>query len=206
MRRKYAKSTSVIFWIFVLFNFIPISFSCIYLLNGWMPMSVYNRTAFADVVLSAHVIRTFKAREFRTAAQTYSAEVKIMDIYKGNNLLRNLPVKVKEPKVYNISNFGDRKMCYADVMEGDSYIFFLTTYKERLSAKYDDIFGAAAKYTEYNIREVLDQVGAGNVIYLFIVFSVGASERSAVRSALYTIGASEPSALYKRSRPPRSNH
>ena len=133
-----------------------------------MPMSVYNRTAFADVVLSAHVVRTFKAREFRTAAQTYSAEVKILDVYKGSKLLHEIPVAVNEPnKIYNISNFGDRKMCYADVMEGDSYIFFLTTYKERLSAKYDDIFGATAKYTEYNVQEVLDQVGTGKSLFLF---------------------------------------
>ena len=132
-------------------------------------MSVYNRTAFADVVVSAHVIRTFKAREFRTVAQTYSAEVKILDVYKGNKLLRKIPVTVRSPKLYNISNFGDRKMCYADVMEGDSYILFLTTYKERLSAKYDDIFGAATKFTEYNVREVLDQVGSGKLFFLYMV-------------------------------------
>ena len=167
MRRKYIKSASVVLWIFILFHLVPLSFSCIYLLNGWMPMSVYNRTAFADVVLSAHVVRTFKAREFRTAANTYSAEVKILDVYKGSRLLHEIPVPVNEPeKIYNISNFGDRKMCYADVMEGDSNIFFLTTYKGRLSAKYDDIFGATAKYTEYNVQEVLDQASTGKT-FLF---------------------------------------
>lgn len=124
-------------------------------------MSVYNRTAFADVVISANVIRTFKAQEFRTAAQTYTAEVNILEVYKGKKLFRQIPVTVKDSKVYNISNFGDRKMCYADVMEGDSYIFFLTIYQDRLSAKYDDIFGAVTKFTEYNVREVLDQVGSG---------------------------------------------
>ena len=163
------QSTSAIFGIFIVFHFVPLAFSCIYLLNGWMPMSVYNRTAFADVVVSAHVLRTFKAREFRTAAETYSSEVKILDVYKGNNLLRKIPVTRIHHKHYNISNFGDRKMCYADVMEGESYILFLTTYKDRLSAKYDDIFGAATKFTEYNVREVLDQVGSGEFCLTMIL-------------------------------------
>lgn len=121
-------------------------------------MSVANRTALADIVLSGRVIRAFKEREMRTEAMTYTATVKLFDVYKGIKLLRNIPVSQDNANVYNISNFGDRKMCYADIEEGRNYIFFLTTYKQRLSAKYDDIFGAATEYTESNANEVQKEV------------------------------------------------
>lgn len=130
-----------------------------------MPMSVGNRTARADIVLSAHVIKAYTEKQYRTKAQTYTATVKLFEVYKGNKLLRNIPVNKHTPKIYNISNFGDRKMCYADVSDGKNYILFLTTYKQRLSAKYDDIFGAATKYTETNAQAVQDQVGTGKLQY-----------------------------------------
>ncbi|KAL4229384.1 Neurexophilin [Mactra antiquata] len=109
--------------------------------------------------MAAHVLNTYKEKEHRTEAMTYTATVKVLDIYKGGKLLRN--IRVVKPHVYNVSNFGDRKMCYADVTEGENYILFLTTYKQRLSAKYDDIFGASTKYTEKNALEVERQVGEG---------------------------------------------
>lgn len=124
-------------------------------------MSVGDRTARADIVLSAHVIKTYKEKQYRTKAQTYTATVKLFEVYKGKKILRNIPVNIDTPNIYNISNFGDRKMCYADVTDGKNYIFFLTTYRQRLSAKYDDIFGAATKYTESNAQAVLEQVGTG---------------------------------------------
>jgi hypothetical protein len=61
--------------------------------------------------------------------------------------------------VYNVSNFGDKAMCYADVTAGETYLFFLTLYEGRLSAKYDDIFGAAADYNDENEKQVLDYLG-----------------------------------------------
>jgi hypothetical protein len=61
--------------------------------------------------------------------------------------------------VYNVSNFGDKAMCYADVTAGESYLLFLTLYEGRLSAKYDDIFGAAADYNDENEKQVLDYLG-----------------------------------------------
>ena len=161
MRRKDVNLTTIVLRCYITIQLLPVVFSCIYLLNGWMPISVTNRTAKADIVLSAQVIKTFKDPKFRTNAQTYTATVKLFEIYKGNKLLRNIPVNSHQPKVYNVTNFGDRKMCYADVMEGNNYILFLTTYKQRLSAKYDDIFGAATEYTEPNVQEVLNQIGSG---------------------------------------------
>ena len=61
--------------------------------------------------------------------------------------------------VFNVSNFGDKAMCYADVTQGELYVLFLTVFEGRLSAKYDDIFGAAADYTEDNEKQVLDYLG-----------------------------------------------
>ncbi|XP_045207077.2 protein kinase C-binding protein NELL1-like isoform X1 [Mercenaria mercenaria] len=159
MQRHDVNLTSIILRTFIILQLLPIVFSCIYLLNGWTPMSVGNRTARADIVLSAHVLKAFKEKQYRTEARTYTATVKLFEVYKGKKLLRNIPVNENTPNIYNISNFGDRKMCYADVTDGKNYILFLTTYKQRLSAKYDDIFGAATKYTENNVQAVLDQTG-----------------------------------------------
>lgn len=166
MQRHEINLTSILLKTFIILELIPIVFSCIYLLNGWMPMSIGNRTARADIVLSGHVMKAYKDKQFRTEANTYTATIKLFEVYKGRKLLRNIPGDKQLPNVYNISNFGDRKMCYADVLDGKNYILFLTTYKQRLSAKYDDIFGAAITLTEKNAQEVLDQVGSGeSVLY-----------------------------------------
>ncbi|KAK3607618.1 hypothetical protein CHS0354_034669 [Potamilus streckersoni] len=158
MKRK-RKLFYLLFMTIVLTHFIPFTFSCILLLNGWTPLSVYERTELADIVLSAHVKRAFKEWNQRTTAQTYYAEVEILQVYKGVELLGQILVNAQNRRLSNVTNFGDKKMCYADVMEGERYILFLTTYKQRLSAKYDDIFGAAAEYTQYNVRQVIAQLG-----------------------------------------------
>ena len=58
-----------------------------------------------------------------------------------------------------MSNFGDEVMCYSNVQEGESYILFTTNFEGALSAKYDDIFGAAADYNEKNEAQVLQALG-----------------------------------------------
>ena len=58
-----------------------------------------------------------------------------------------------------MSNFGDEVMCYSNVQEGESYILFMTNFEGALSAKYDDIFGAAADYNVKNEAQVLQALG-----------------------------------------------
>ncbi|KAH3705223.1 uncharacterized protein LOC127860408 isoform X2 [Dreissena polymorpha] len=161
MRRKNINLTSIVCRTLLFLQALPLVLSCIYLLNGWTPMPIFNRTARADVVIHGHVLKTYKEIEHRTDAMTYTSTVKMLDVYKGKKLLRNILTPSVSQNIYNISNFGDRKMCYADVTEGKDYILFLTTYKQRLSAKYDDIFGASAKYSDSNAQEVMQQVGQG---------------------------------------------
>ena len=67
--------------------------------------------------------------------------------------------------LHNISNFGDKSMCYADVEEGQVYLLFLTTFQGRLSAKYDDIFGAASEHTDESEEEVLTALGESAILY-----------------------------------------
>lgn len=128
---------------------------CILLLNGWTPMSVYNRTLLADVVVSGFVHETYK--DFRSQDLTYSAKIELVTVYKGQELVDNLTSVAKNTFV--ISNFGDKKMCYADIQENEMYILFLTVYKQRLSAKYDDIFGAATELTKPREEEILTHLG-----------------------------------------------
>jgi len=64
-----------------------------------------------------------------------------------------------DDRLYNISNFGDTNACYANVVAGDSLAFFLTLFQGRLSAKYDDLFGAVAHWTPDNEREILRALG-----------------------------------------------
>jgi len=62
-------------------------------------------------------------------------------------------------RLYNISNFGDTSACYSDVQPGDERLFFLTLFSGRLSAKYDDLFGAVADRTAENEGEILQALG-----------------------------------------------
>ncbi|XP_061178253.1 protein kinase C-binding protein NELL2-like [Saccostrea echinata] len=138
-----------------LFEIISLTQACILLLNGWAPLSVYNRTLLADVVVSGYVHETYK--DLRSKDFTYSAKIELITIYKGQQLVEKLTPVSKNTFV--ISNFGDKKMCYADISEDEIYILFLTIYKERLSAKYDDIFGAATELTKTKEEEILTQLG-----------------------------------------------
>ena len=56
-------------------------------------------------------------------------------------------------------------MCYADVEAGQVYLLFLTTFQGRLSAKYDDIFGAASEHTDENEEEVLTALGESALLH-----------------------------------------
>ncbi|XP_070174926.1 uncharacterized protein [Littorina saxatilis] len=139
-----------------------VSLACILLLNGWTPLSVYDRSALADIVASGEVLRTFK--ESRTEHGTYSAEIRLFTIHKGAEFVRQAKGSFDSGRtgsgmVFNVSNFGDKATCYADVTDGELYVFFLTLFQGRLSAKYDDIFGAVADYTEDNEKQVLDYLG-----------------------------------------------
>ena len=50
-------------------------------------------------------------------------------------------------------------MCYSNIQEGEAYILFMTDFEGKLSAKYDDIFGAASDYNEKNQAQVLQALG-----------------------------------------------
>ena len=64
----------------------------------------------------------------------------------------------------NVTNLGDKTLCYADVTAGERYVLFLTPFQGRLSAKYDDLFGAAADLTRDSERQVLDYLGECQVL------------------------------------------
>ena len=149
-----------------------LSRGCILLLNGWTPMSVYNRTLHAEVVVSGYVQETYKDQ--RSKDLTYSAKIEILTVYKGQHLVDNLTSV--DRNTFVISNFGDKKMCYADISEDEIYILFLTVYKQRLSAKYDDIFGAATELTKLKEEEILTQLGRR---YFFICGQIPISPNKA---------------------------
>jgi len=62
-------------------------------------------------------------------------------------------------RLYNISNFGETSSCYASVQSGDRRVFFLTLFRGRLSAQYDDLFGAVADWSADNERDILHALG-----------------------------------------------
>ena len=92
--------------------------------------------------------------------------------YPLNTLLPSSPAGAYSPvlqDVYNVSNFGDSVMCYSHVQEGESYVLFLTDFEAALSAKYDDIFGAAAAYNAKNDAEVLAALGESLHLPIFVL-------------------------------------
>ena len=60
---------------------------CILLLDGWSPMPVGERATLADIVAVGVVRRTFKADRTGDAVATYSAEVRLIDVFKGRRLV-----------------------------------------------------------------------------------------------------------------------
>ena len=65
---------------------------CILLLDGWSPMSVAERATLADIVAVGTVHRTFQTDRGGDDA-TYSAEVRIVDVFKGRRLVDAVPYR-----------------------------------------------------------------------------------------------------------------
>lgn len=63
---------------------------CILLLDGWTPMSVGERATLADIVVVGLVQRTFKSARSADVAATYSAEIRITDVFKGRHLVERV--------------------------------------------------------------------------------------------------------------------
>ena len=152
----------------LLYLLIPLARTCILLLNGWEPIPVIERAKLADIVLSARAVKTYKDdREPQT--ETYTAVFRVKQVLKGIKALEKVPainstefrtdVYDDHSLFYNVSNFGDKAMCYADIDSGKEYILFLTVFGEQLSAKYDDLFGAVAEFTLQNEDLILKSFG-----------------------------------------------
>ncbi|XP_019613477.1 PREDICTED: uncharacterized protein LOC109461537 [Branchiostoma belcheri] len=151
--------------VFILFAILHIASGCIELLNGWDPVPVAVRARRADVVLSGTVVRTSDDPPRRRPGLTYSAQLRVRSVLKGKDRLQEIPAISDEPKVYNVSNFGRRAECYSEVVQGDSYIFFLGIFREgELAARYDDIFGATADPTRGNEEEILLALGVKDLL------------------------------------------
>ncbi|XP_014783058.1 uncharacterized protein LOC106878382 [Octopus bimaculoides] len=135
--------------------------ACILLLNGWEAAPLRERVDLAEVVVSGRVEAAYKLN--RTKSGTYSADVRILTVYKGEDYLKNVSKTLSQTSnlnsTYLISNFGEQISCYADVDSGKKYIFFLTVYEGHLSGKYDDIFGAADKFSEELDAKIMKILG-----------------------------------------------
>ena len=69
---------------------------CILLLDGWSPMPVGERASLADIVAVGVVRRTFKSERTDDGAATYSAEVRLEDVFKSRQLVDGLPYQPEE--------------------------------------------------------------------------------------------------------------
>ena len=77
---------------------------CILLLDGWSPMSVGERATLADIVALGVVRRTFKADRSGDGAATYSAEVLLVDVFKGRQQVDSLPNGLEEHRLSSSSS------------------------------------------------------------------------------------------------------
>jgi hypothetical protein len=58
-------------------------------------------------------------------------------------------------------------MCYSEVEKNELYILFLTQFDGKLSAKYDDLFGAVEKFSSESEHRILRALGK----WLGVVFA-----------------------------------
>lgn len=176
----------------VLISIVVVVDGCVLMkLNDFEPISVEKRTALADVIISGTVLRVL--RHQRSWDSTYPADVLVADVYKGYELFDNATSLSEDeiqaeyrsyyPHVYRIDRFGDQRLCWADVVPGRNYVFYLTTNpsprdlemasdggevvdmsmvmtKEgiKLEASHDAVSGASIEYdvkTEENILNIL---------------------------------------------------
>lgn len=154
---------STLFVTFVLVSCLPeFCLPCILLLNGWSPLSVGERTDLADVVAVGRALRPFKQQR-HPESNTYTAEFVFLSVPKGRKHLEETShgTIVMETGMtrYNVTNFGDRNACYADVTDGEEYVIFMTMFERHLSAKYDDLFGALQERTREAEEEVYEALG-----------------------------------------------
>jgi len=83
---------------------------CILLLDGWSPMTAGQRAGLADIVAVGEVRRTFKSEDHQRrpssdAEATYSAEVRLSDVFKGRRLVDGVPFR---PEVVRGSTSGSQ--------------------------------------------------------------------------------------------------
>ena len=81
---------------------------CILLLDGWSPMSAGERATLADIVAVGVVGRTFKHDRSDDGAATYSAEVRLFDVFKGRQLVDSVTYRLEEDDLtsgYGGNNF-----------------------------------------------------------------------------------------------------
>ena len=103
----------------------PRSRACILLLNGWEPISAGDRAKLAEVVFSGEAVKTYKNRR-DSVSKTYTAGFSVQQVFKGQEIVHkvvggSLDKNELAEEYYNVTNFGDRSMCYADVKEGQRY-------------------------------------------------------------------------------------
>ncbi|GAB6027486.1 Wnt inhibitory factor 1 [Chamberlinius hualienensis] len=143
--------------IFIIWNFHVSSGCLLASTNNWTPMSVTDRASKAELVVSGLVLNISIAE----TADTYSALIELSDIYKGDEMVKFLPIG---KKLINVTNFGHKSTCHSQVEKGRKYILFLSVNEEKpteYSARYDDIFGAAVDFTSSNVKAVLKGISSG---------------------------------------------
>ena len=99
--------------------------------------TIEDREERAHVVVSARVLELFKNRR----DSTYSANIQIKRVFKGNEIISGIPhLKISHKSVYGNYNkvvklvgLGNSEICDSDVMKRDSKIFFLD-YSEKARA------------------------------------------------------------------------
>ena len=68
----------------------------------------------------------------------------------------------------NVTQFGDKAQCFSPVSPQKYYIVFAEMRANQLVAKYDDLFGAAADWTQQSEERVWSGVGKfWNFLVLF---------------------------------------
>lgn len=154
------------FSIFVLV-FLTTTQACIQMLDGWKQVGLEERAKRAPIVFHGLAI---EATPEGDNSFLYSVQFWMINIYKGSEsvaALLNLDpgsggvFNLRDRRI-NVTGFGDKSNCHGTVAPQKYYIIFCEMRGNELVAKFDDLFGATADWSEKNEERVWHGIGWEN--------------------------------------------
>ncbi|PAA55049.1 hypothetical protein BOX15_Mlig010866g2 [Macrostomum lignano] len=124
--------------------------------------SIEDLAESSPIVLTGHVLNTTASGSGSGSRRSYSAEIQVLEVLKGNGLLplsNRSAFDDTNDRTVVIDEYGDPVSCLSEVFQDDWLIFFLSKSGSRLMAFYARPSAATAQLTESNLARAATALG-----------------------------------------------